>query len=94
MADNLPEIPKITVKDREHLMRLISETIEKEGPNCDLNFIDVSNQTDLTGVFSYPNGSFNGDISQWNVSEDAYMKLMFCRSPLELEHRIPKWYKP
>ena len=117
MADCLPKCPKITVEKREHLIKLISETIEKEGPNCDLNFIDVSNQTDLTGVFSYPNGSFNGDISEWNVSsvtdmswmfwksqfrgdisrwsvpEDANMKLMFYGSPLELENRIPGWYK-
>lgn len=49
MAD--AEHPKITVEKREHLIKLISETIEKEGPNCDLNFINVSNQTDLTGVF-------------------------------------------
>ncbi len=36
---------------------------------------------------------FNGDISRWNVPGDANMKLMFCGSPLELEDRIPMWYK-
>ena len=74
MADCLPKCPKITVEKREHLIKLISETIEKEGPNCDLNFIDVSNQTDLTGVFSYPNGSFN--------SAATYLDGVFLKMPI------------
>lgn len=109
------EHPKIIAKDREHLMRLISETIQKEGPNCDLNFIDVSHVTNMSHLFwkSRFNGDisqwdvssatdvswmfwksqFRGDISRWNVPGDANMKLMFYGSPLELENRIPGWYK-
>lgn len=89
MADT--EHPKITVEKREHLIKLISETIEKEGPNCNLNFIDVSHVTNMSHLFW--KSRFNGDISQWDVPGDANMKLMFYGSPLELENRIPGWYK-
>ena len=34
---------------------------------------------------------FNGDISNWNVSNVKYMKYMFGESPLE--KNPPKWYK-
>lgn len=61
-------------------MRLISETIKKDGPNCDLNFIDVSGLDDLSGVFSYPNHFFNGDILQWDVSNVKNMSHMFAAS--------------
>ena len=32
----------VVAKHREHLKQLINRTINKQGPNCDLNFIDVS----------------------------------------------------
>ena len=60
--------------------------------NGDISQRDMPSATDLSWMFW--ESQFNGDISLWNVSEDAYMKLMSCRSPLELEHGIPKWYKP
>ena len=78
MADT--EHSKIIAENRKHLMRLISETIKKDGPNCDLNFIDVSGLDDLSGVFSYPNHFFNGDISQWDVSNVKNISHMFTAS--------------
>ena len=50
---------KVVAHDREHLRNLVYESIEKYGPNCDLNFINVF----------YVN-VFNGNISGWNLSDD------------------------
>ena len=40
-------------------------------------------------MFAY--SKFNGDISNWNVSNDANMTNMFHCIPLE--KNPPKWYK-
>ena len=68
---------KVVARDCDHLRQLIFETIEKDGPNCDLNFIDVSQVTDMYCVFSGPNSVFNGDISGWDVSNVESMNNMF-----------------
>lgn len=68
---------KIIARDRNHLKQLIYETIQKEGPNCDLNFIDVSEVDNMDGLFAGVNSSFNGDISGWNVSHVQSMSDMF-----------------
>ena len=69
-ALNPPKKPRkpreIVAKDKKHLRRLILGRIKSQGPSCDLNSIDVSNITDMSGLFSYVD--FNGDISQWDVS--------------------------
>ena len=41
----------VVAKDREHLEKLIEEAIEEKGPECDLNFIDVSQVTDFSYLF-------------------------------------------
>ena len=66
---------KVVAKDKEHLRTLIKEAIAKNGPNCDLNFIDVSNVTDMEGIFW--ESEFNGDISKWDVSNVEDMSHMF-----------------
>ncbi len=53
---------KVIARDRDHLKQLIDEAIEKNGPNCDLNFIDVSNVTNMSCMFGY--SQFNGNISK------------------------------
>lgn len=58
----------VVVKSLEQLRKLVYECVKKMGPNCDLNFMDVSNLTDFFGVFSAPNHLFNGNISCWNIS--------------------------
>lgn len=63
---------------REELSEIINQTIEKEGNNCNLNFIDTSNIEDMSWLFAY--SSFNGDISKWDVSNVTNMKGMFKQS--------------
>ena len=79
---------KVVARNKEHLKQLITKTIEKEGADCDLNFIDVSNVTDMSELFYF--SGFNGDISNWNVSNVTKMKDMFLNNPLE--KNPPKWY--
>lgn len=75
---------KIVARDKEHLVQLIKETIEKEGPNCDLNFIDVSQVKDMSDLFSRTHftdfTAFNGNINQWDVSNVTNMRCMFFGS--------------
>jgi hypothetical protein len=68
---------QIIARDREHLRKLVYESIQKYGPNCDLNFIDVSGVEDMDGIFAGVNRGFNGDISQWDVSNVESMRDMF-----------------
>ena len=68
-------------KDTESLRSLkalIREQIAIHGPTCDLNHIDVSQVTSMSGLFEYT--KFNGDISKWNVSNVTCMERMFFDS--------------
>ena len=57
---------RVKPETKSELQKIINETIEKYGPNCDLNFIDTSKIRDMSLLFYKSN--FNGDISKWNVS--------------------------
>ena len=66
------------VYDYDELKDLIDYFIKQFGNKCNLNWIDVSNITDMHGMFL---GSvFNGDISQWDVSNVTDMGAMFRSS--------------
>ena len=78
---------KIVAKDKEHLKKLIKVAMKKNTFACDLNFIDVSNITDMSDLFSY--SKFNGDISKWDVSNVTNMRSMFCKSAFNGD--ISKW---
>ena len=68
-------------KTKNELINIINNRIAEEGPNCDLNDIDTSLITDMSGLFCRTGRSrFNGDISKWNVSNVESMADMFNKS--------------
>lgn len=73
----LKHIYRYFPKNRKELIDII-EKRRMEDPNCDLNDIDVSAITDMTGLFK--NTSFNGNISMWDVSNVTTMVSMFSNS--------------
>ena len=90
-ADNLTDLQKKAVverpKNKKELREIIREIIAEKGPNCDLNFIDVSNITDMSYLFWKT--KFNGDISKWDVSKVKGMTYMFASTPFNGD--ISKW---
>ena len=66
------------VQSKDILISIIEKYIKIFGDNCNLNWIDVSNITDMSYIFY--NSKFNGDISQWNVSNVTNMQGMFSNS--------------
>jgi surface protein len=66
------------VYDNDELKKLIEHCIKKLGNNCNLNWIDVSNITDMHEIFF--DSKFNGDISKWDVSNVTDMSYMFWSS--------------
>ena len=67
-------------KTKKELKDIIFKRIKAEGKEVDLNDIDVSKITDMTSLFE--GTDFNGDISEWNVSNVKNMSGMFwaCKS--------------
>ena len=65
---------------KEELKDIILQRIKDEGNKVDLNDIDVSSITDMSRLFE--DLDFNGDISEWNVSNVTEMHSMFfkCKS--------------
>lgn len=88
--NSLNEAETVKPKNRHALETIIRETIEKEGNNCDLNFIDVSGIKDMAFLFEDPIfRDFNGDISKWDVSNVERMRGMFHLSKFNGD--ISKW---
>ena len=78
---------KVVAKNKVYLRVMIIERIEEQGPNCDLNDIDVSQVTDMSYLFFMMR--FNGDISSWDVSNVEDMYSMFRGS--DFNGDISKW---
>ena len=67
------------VDDIEELQGLINYIIDDFGNEVNLNWIDVSNVDNMANLFN--NSDFNGDISQWDVSNVRNMQGMFKFCP-------------
>ena len=78
---------KVQPKNIKELVKIIEDTIKKEGSNCNLNFIDTSCIKDMSYLFS--DNKFNGDISEWDVSNVDNMRGMFLDS--KFSNNISKW---
>ena len=76
-------------KSRDELINMIKEETKKNGNNCDLNHIDVSNIESMAFLFSNSNRNFNGDISDWDVSNVKIMSGMFWKS--DFNGDLSKW---
>ena len=63
-------------KTKEELKDLLKQLLEERGNEGDFNDIDTSKIKDMSDLFYYKN-KFNGDISNWDVSNIINMKFMF-----------------
>ena len=63
---------------KKELIEIIHDRIGREGPNCDLNDIDLYLIDDMSYLFR--ESKFNGDISRWNTSNATNMRYMFAFS--------------
>ena len=81
---------KLKPTDYYELIEIVKETISKEGNSCNLNFIDTSEITRMPQLFSVERTkNFNGDISEWDVSNVYDMNDMFKDSKFNGD--ISKW---
>ena len=78
---------RLIAVDNDHLKRIVHAAVEFNGCNCDLNFVDVSQVTDMSDLFCCSN--FTGDISKWDVSNVTNMSDMFSAS--QFDGDISEW---
>ena len=69
---------KTIIATDETIEDIVNAEIERLGNNADLNHIDVSQVTEMRGLFY--GSDFNGDISRWDVSNVKIMVGMFTYS--------------
>jgi len=68
--------PNTYLTNDEDIKSLVRNYIKIFGYDCDLNWIDTSNVTDMSYLFDEIR-SFTGNISEWNVSNVTDMEEMF-----------------
>ena len=73
--------------DKQNLKRIIDDITCYFGNNCNLNWINTSEITDMSFLFKF--SFFNGDISLWDVSNVTDMTNMFSESKFNGD--ISKW---
>ena len=64
---------------------IITDRIKEQGPNCDLNDIDVSLIANMSYLFY--RSKFNGDISKWKIRKDCDTVYMFYDCPTKEEFK-------
>ena len=76
--------PKTVKATNSNIRKLINNAIKKYGLNANLNFIDTSDVSNMSDLFSANLSEydidirkFNGDISEWDVSNVVDMSYMF-----------------
>ena len=89
-SKNIRQIYNYFPKNKGELKEIINKLIKERGDEADLNDIDTSEIEDMGYIF--PNVNFNGDISEWNVSNVEDMCRMFISSKFTSQNGdISKW---
>lgn len=79
---------RIRVRDEDHLRALIAKCIASDGPECDLNHLDVSRVTSMYNLFE-SEYEFNGNVSKWDTSNVEWMDGLFQETAFRGD--ISKW---
>jgi len=89
-SDNKKVIRKqdVIVATDETIGQIVGDEIKRLGKHADLNHIDTSQVTDMTNLFY--DTDFQGDVSQWDVSNVKYMDDMFAECE-NFNCDISKW---
>lgn len=72
----------------DNIRSIVWDELNELGRDADLNHIDVSEVTDMDGLFSERH--FCGDVSEWDVSNVRTMRRMFYRND-NFNCDISKW---
>ena len=67
---------------------LVTNCVTIFGDDCNLNWIDVSNVTNMNKLFA--DSTFNGDISDWDVRNGSNFDAMF-RNCINLRYNYSLW---
>lgn len=77
IGKNFKQREKIKVENTDELIKVIQKLIKERGKDANLNDIDVSNITDMCGLFMDLNIG-NIDVSTWDVSNVVDFSYMFA----------------
>ncbi len=66
-------------KNKEELKTEIKKAIQAHGNEVDLNYINTSDVTDMSGLFEN-NTTFNGNISKWDTSNTTDTRGVFYKA--------------
>ena len=80
--------PDTIIANDDNVKQIVDDEMKKLGWEADLNHIDTSQVTDMSGLFRL--GPFCGDISEWDVSNVEYMNSMF-NGAIYFNGDLSKW---